>query len=355
MNQQTFSVHNILNFKILCSKIAFLSYLRNQYKYFYSEKKDIIDFKIQVSPFRIKKNNYIKKENFLISKNSIYWKDQRKLGRWEVLIEGFETDKIDIKFWGNKLSLKYLCMYVIDPVINIFLVRNGHVLLHASAISLDKKVFVSCAYPGCGKSSIAMYFINRFQAKYMSDEYVILSESADVLSFVMPIAVFDYNSSIIQSARKNISTFILFLFWIKKILRKISFNQLKPPTYLNLNNIYPNAEIESKGTLENFMILEKSMGKNIEYEDINIEIMVTEVEKINLFQFKYFNNIMNHYLSINPYSKVNDIKLKQNKVLMSAFKKKKNYMKFYMPDFSKIRDEDFNIVLKKCGVKNAIK
>jgi hypothetical protein len=324
MYNANFCIHDLINIKILTVKSTHLNFLQKQYNYFLVEKLKQVDIEVVIAPFDfIEAPNIVDNYTYSVKYNKIYWGVKRKFARWESLIEGIEDKHLKIYFWGNVFSLKYLCMWIIEPLINLKLTEIGHIMLHASAVNIDNNAFVACGFPGGGKSSLAMYFSNNTKANFMSDEYIIISILSVVLNFYLPVALYDYNVPNITGLRSRLSFTENIIIKIKLIIRKVTFDYLKLPTYIDFSTLSNGASVVKIGTLRKFLILNKANKNELCCEPVDIDGAVNDILKINLFQFRFINKIFNYYLSENPSSNIVGIAETQRNILCEALHDKK--------------------------------
>ena len=88
-----------------------------------------------------------------------------------------------------------LHIYVLQPLIEMLLLRKGYMLVHAGAVSGEGKAYLIAGRGGSHKTNFVMGLMKRGY-NYISDDMVILNEK-EVLSFPHSVSLFDFSCSII--------------------------------------------------------------------------------------------------------------------------------------------------------------
>lgn len=345
MRNKYYSIHDLLNIEILSQNAKFIKSIENRYNYFSTNKLSNVDIRVMVAPFNYcPEGNTVKKGNYYIGSDGIWWKDNRKLANWKVFIKGLEAETIEIYFWGNCISFKYLFFNVLEPLINIRLVLKGYVLLHSSAVMLSEKVYLFCSYPGVGKSSFALNLLGK-GTYFLSDELTILSKKSEVFSFPLPIALYDYNINGNNEYKNRLSNKDRLFLKIRKLLRVLTKNYIKPPIYINVKKLFPESKTTPKGILGKFYILSKKNDGTILPSDINE--FSNEIMDINHKQFRYFHRVLSFYLSVNRKSKLRFIDRKQKEILSSVLRNRKFGKIYVEKDFTFKKTDIINLLTLK--------
>lgn len=318
-----YSLHNLVNISIASSDAKPAGYIHGKYNHFSVDKIDKADIEVTVRPFEFPKEDGASKRGiYYVGKDYIFWGGKRRFAKWKVCISGLEDDMLRISFWGNHISFKYLCIYILEPLINIKMATKGFALLHASAVEIAGKTYIFCSLPGCGKTSLTLSLLETAKGSFLSDEFVILSGNAEVFSFIMPIAICDYNIARIPNLRFRISSKESVSLGIKKLIRILTSNRVNIPTQINFNRLYPNSELVTKGELKKLYVLDKITNEKASIEQISIDKIVDEIMKINYHQFRFFYEAFDTYLSERPQSNLKTIYATQKEILLNALRGK---------------------------------
>ena len=180
-NINKYSVHGLVNIEVKSQNPRHVKCLNNKYRFFSVDELSSVDIEVVIAPVKFpKETSMIKKGIYHIGDGTMFWKNNRKLVSWEVGLKGLENERVKVLFWGNSISLKYLCMHILEPLINIKLAAKDCVLMHASGVRIAGNVYVFSSLPGTGKTSLAMYLVEKEKANFLSDEFVILSRDAEI-------------------------------------------------------------------------------------------------------------------------------------------------------------------------------
>lgn len=290
----------MVNIQVVSQEAGHLNYLNAKYGDFSVDRLEDVDIEIEISKTKLPENSAVGKETgYHIIDGGIFWNCHRKLGLWQVCIKGIESNKLRVSFWGNSISSKYLAMHILEPLINIKLATKGCVMLHGSAIQTEGKTYVFCSKPGIGKTSLAMHLLEKANANFLSDEFVILSRNGEVYNFPMPVAFYDYNFVKMPYLYSQFSLKERLLLKFKKIIRLITNNRIKIPAYLDLNRICSSCDLVTHDQLKKLYVINLTTEKESHVDQMNIDETINEIMQINSFQFRFFYDALNCYLSQN--------------------------------------------------------
>jgi len=335
----------LVNISIVSSDTKSVRYIHDKYNHFSIEELDKIDIEVTVKPFEFpKKTDASKKGVYYIGKDSIFWRDKRRFAKWKVCLSGLEEDILRVSFWGNHLSFKYLCIYILEPLINIKMAMKGFILLHASSVKIAESIYVFSSFPGCGKTSLTLSLIETADGVFLSDEFVILSRKSEVFSFIMPIAICDYNIARIPSLRSRIPGKEAVSLGIKKFIRIFTNNRVNIPTHINFSRLYPDYEFVRKGELKKLYILDKITNEKPSIKQISIDKVVDEIMEINYRQFRFLYDVLNIYLSERPQSRLKTIYATQKEILLDALRGKA-FSKIFVSDILDLDEKNVAEIL----------
>ncbi|GAH92074.1 unnamed protein product, partial [marine sediment metagenome] len=124
-----------------------------------------------------------------------------------------------------------------------------------------------------------------------------LSKDSQVLSFPIPLAFYDYNLTANPELRDRFSNKDRIIFKIRKFIRLLTRDKVKPPLNINVKKLFPDVKIIPHGVIEKFIILVNELDEKASPTEIHI--FVNEIMNINYCQFKYFYRVLSLYLSVN--------------------------------------------------------
>lgn len=87
-----FSVHGLVNIEVKSQNTRHPKCLNNKYGFFSIDELSSVDIEVVIAPIKFpKKTNTIKKGIYHIGDGTMFWKNSRKLARWEVCLKGLEN------------------------------------------------------------------------------------------------------------------------------------------------------------------------------------------------------------------------------------------------------------------------
>ena len=163
--------------------------------------------------------------------------------------------------------------FLIDPLINFKLAEKGYALVHGSCVSKDNHAYLFTAQGGGGKTSTALYAVER-GFNFMGDNFTILDKGY-ALSFLSPLNIFSFN--IVPVVKKNMKIKSKAEFYLKNILYKTT--GLRIVTKINVKEIFPNS-LNDKSKLKTiFLLIPKGKFCIVEIDkDELIRHMVTNMK-----------------------------------------------------------------------------
>ena len=251
-NEKSYNIHGILRFKII-NRSNFLNRLFGtvnlEYKNFETERVNDPDFTIYLGDFtpsnqecRILDNHYYVKEDYF------YCRDSYKAARWGFEISGFESEDTKIRIYTNSFASMIISGFLIDPLINFKLAEKGCALVHGSCVSKDNHAYLFTAQGGGGKTSTALYAVER-GFNFMGDNFTILDKGY-ALSFLSPLNIFSFN--LVPVVKKNMKIKSKAEFHLKNILYKMT--GLRIVTKIDVKEIFTNS-LNDKSKLKTIFLL----------------------------------------------------------------------------------------------------
>ena len=281
--EKSYNIHGLVRFKII-NRSNFLnrvfSTVNLEYKNFETERVNDPDLTIYLGDFtpsnqecRILDNHHYVKEDYF------YCKDSYKIAKWEFEMSGFESGDMKIQISTNSFASMIISGFLIDPLINFKLNEKGYSLIHGSCVSKDDHAYLFTAQGGGGKTSTALYTVER-GFNFLGDNFTILDKGY-ALSFLSPLNIFSFN--LVPVVKKNMGINSRTEFHLKNILYKLT--GLRIVTKINVKEIFPES-LDDKSKVESIFLLipkEKFGIVEIDKEEL-IEHMVANM-KLDSFPF----------------------------------------------------------------------
>lgn len=285
-----YNLHDLVNLKVVAEDLKGSKYIHTRYSYFLADPNKTVDIVVRlVSLKNFPEIETARKENYKITKDSIVWSDTRRLGKWKAQIRGLKSGNIEIYFAGNAFSYKYLVFYILEPLINMALMRKGFCLVHASCFSVEDRGFLVSAYPSSGKTSILLQMLAN-GADYLADEMTIISKDGFAYLYYSPVSLSDYN------LKGNIMKQIGFLNCIKKYIFKMI--RVMTGCFIKLViQVFPE-KLLNGGKLLNVSkiklgyIIDKN--QHVSQNTYNIPETMLEISKV---QYGYFNELIQRHVA----------------------------------------------------------
>jgi hypothetical protein len=180
--------------------------------------------------------------------------------------------------------------------------------------------------------------------KFLSDEFVILSKDAEVYNFAMPIALYDYNIAKMTHLRSQMSLMETVILKLKKVIRQLTNNWIKLPTYVSLNKVCLASKLVTKGSLNKIYVLGSKKSDKVSIEQIDIDEAVRSIMDINFQQFRFFYDALDCYLSQKTESSLKNIYEKQ-KIILSSVLQHTNFSGLSVPRYISLDEKEVATVL----------
>ena len=277
-----------MRFKII-NRSNFLSRVFNtvnlEYKNFETERVNDPELTIYLGDFtpsnqecRILDNHYYVKEDYF------YCRDSYKAAKWEFEMSGFESGDTEIRISANSFATMIISGFLIDPLINFKLAEKGYALVHGSCVSKDNHAYLFTAQGGGGKTSTALYAVER-GFNFMGDNFTIL-DKGHALSFLSPLNIFSFN--LVPVVKKNMKIKSKAEFHLKNILYKMT--GLRIVTKIDVKEIFPNS-LNDKSKLKTiFLLVPKGKFGIVEID--KEELIAHMVANMKLDSFPFLKYMM---------------------------------------------------------------
>lgn len=204
MKTRDYIIHDKVKFQIKNSTNTIKNYFDTtqiQFQNYLSDNCSPYDFTVEIGAFsREKRSCTIIDDTYYIADGYIYFKDKRKLSRWEVEIneiEGLPRVRISTNIAGSIT----IPLNIIEFLIQYSLLRKGISVIHASGVGRSDKCVIFPARSGVGKTTLALSLLNK-GFLYMGDNYIIL-DKGKAKNYICPLNIFTYNR--LPVIEKNLS------------------------------------------------------------------------------------------------------------------------------------------------------
>ncbi len=117
-----------------------------------------------------------------------YTADTTWIVEYDVAVTGTED--------GYRLACRRDPLPFMQPLIQHRLLSQGHGLIHAAAIAIDKRGVAIPAWGGTGKTSAIVELTRLPASAFLSDDCCILSAGGELLSFPKPFFVYPYHRAL---------------------------------------------------------------------------------------------------------------------------------------------------------------
>ena len=256
-----------------------------EYKNFETERVNDPELTIYLGDFtpsnqecRILDNHYYVKEDYF------YCRDSYKVAKWEFEMSGFESGDTEIRISANSFATMIISGFLIDPLINFKLAEKGYALVHGSCVSKDNHAYLFTAQGGGGKTSTALYAVER-GFNFMGDNFTILDKGY-ALSFLSPLNIFSFN--LVPVVKKNMKIKSKAEFHLKNILYKTT--GLRIVTKINVKEIFTNSLNDKSKLKAIFLLIPKGKFGIVEID--KEELIAHMVANMKLDSFPFLKYMM---------------------------------------------------------------
>ncbi len=301
----SYNIHGWLKIQINSVSWHLVRDLNRLYSYFEARKNEDPHISVEIKNFIPDLGDcYSLDHKYFIKRNYIFLKDSDKNLWWKVQIEGLEEDRIKVTYFSPKtIYTKFpwmffpdlvLYLYVIEPLVEMMLLRKGLVVLHAGAVHRGGKAYLIAGRGGTHKTNFVLELMRR-GFDYMSDDRVILS-GKEVYSFPHSISLFDFTYRYLGREEMNWLERIKLFFYLLKNhpigVNVVEHSELKDLTLLILTN-KPSLKLREDFDLQGILRmlwLNQKMEKTSYVSHKTIIGKFLEAYRFVFPEFKYFLN-----------------------------------------------------------------
>ena len=276
--EKSYNIHGLVRFKII-NRSNFLNGIFNtvnlEYKNFESEAINDPDFTIYLGDFHpanqecgILDNEYYVKEDYF------FCEDSYKTAKWKLEMSGFGSGDMKVRISTNPFASMIISGFIIDSLIIFKMNEKGYPIVHGSCVSKDNKAYLFTAQGGGGKTSTALYAVEK-GFNFLGDNFIILDKGY-ALSFLSPLNIFSFN--LVPIVKRNMGIKNKAEFYFKDLFYKVA--GLRIVTKINVKETFPdslnnNSKLESVFLLmpkEKFDIVEIGKEELIRYMVANMKL-----------------------------------------------------------------------------------
>ena len=315
MNINNYTIHNLINFQVKNVTGTLKKYFDTtsiQFQNFKSHKELKYDFSVELGPF-IPANGMctIIDDTYHVADGYLYYKDSRKVSKWEVEISNIEkTPKIKIatNFVGNITTP----LNIIEFFIQYSLLKKGISVIHSSGISNSEKCVLFPARSGGGKTTAALSLLNDGYL-YLGDNFILLDKGI-AKNYISPLNIFTYNR--LPIIDQSLSTKQRLSMFLKKLIHDITrghfkvFEKINPVTLLS-DSITNNCSVDiicllevdsalSTGRVDSESISRDTLIKKLKF---NMELDLLSFSKlIYSYGYAFPNSIFSRFWEMYEYA-----------------------------------------------------
>jgi hypothetical protein len=258
--EENYSLHDAVTFKIV-DKPSFLSNflgdIHTEYENFENKLVKNPDFTIDIGDFTPdNENSCILDNKYYVKHNYFYCSDSYKTAKWKFEMSGFENGDMKVRIYADNLFTSMIISgFLVDPLINFKLSEKGLSLVHASCVSKDNCGYLFTAQGGGGKTSNALYSVER-GFDFLGDNFTIIDNGL-VRSFLSPLNVFSFNLAPIVKKNMGRKSKVEYLF--KNLLHKVT--GLRVVTKINVKDIFSKSLVDISKLDSAFLLIPKNRFK----------------------------------------------------------------------------------------------
>jgi len=200
-----YSVHDFLSFRIISDSFTKgLSKLNRPFNYFLSDNENR-DPDVVVKIGQFKRKNipaYIVDNKYFIAEDYFYCKDNDGRTKWELEMNGFESDHVEINFRGNSSSVGQLIMpdylvqnIILRPLLEVLMLRRKRYPIHSLGLIYEGNAILFAARGGAHKTRMSMEIVRTRKADLLGDDWNILDESGTLFSYPFLPEIMRYRAS----------------------------------------------------------------------------------------------------------------------------------------------------------------
>lgn len=150
----------------------------------------------------------------------------------ELLKEGGMVVVVDPKYDPIRLM-----GYLVEPLIRVRGLLQGHVFLHSSMVSIEGEAYLFPAWGNTGKTNL-MLTLESMGAIALSDDWTLFCADGKVAGFPRPINVMNYNLDAFPELLKELSLAKRTLYYIDRVVRNLrSYMPLRNSVLLRLHDL----------------------------------------------------------------------------------------------------------------------
>lgn len=235
------------------------------------------------------------------SVDGIYF-EQPFLAPVQLLVKNIEKGEVTVQVTPFFLRLPTFLKgginfsYLFREILLLKLLEENHLLLHAACVEIGDCGVLLPAFPNSGKTNASFRLVRETDAKFLSDEYVIVNSDGEMLAFPSACAI---HSKLIKKLNISLSTNQIINLSVKKILARLLPLLYESIIWIPSYKIIDNKKIVTKTHVRFVVFLERGPTKIVEVD------RESAIKKLSIMTQHEFPICSNPVFQV--YSYVNDM------------------------------------------------
>lgn len=292
-----YNLYDSVNIKYVNTKNRFfqkMDLFNKDYEYFLADKiESNPDITINISNFSRRENGYlVENDEFLIDDDYIFGNKKYKLAIFQYSIE-INNSKFNINVNPNLFAGRVMHHLLLDYLINLTLFHKGFSNLHCSGIERNHESILISGPGGSGKSSFALYCLNKGY-RLLGDDRIFLKNGEAYPFPECPGVNFDNYKYVKNILNLNAKLNIM----LNKVINIVFLNYIGMLISMKFFDVFPLRIVGKKSRVKSILFLQPSYKfsvKSIKRDEI--------INKLNINQFyedKYMHKLIFNYSTIFP-------------------------------------------------------
>lgn len=321
-----FNVHNLLGISVSADRSEYSRVVKRiilEYTPFL--QNDVPDpvIRIKIGAIRERPHKYTRVDGkYLVNETSLYCEDSYKVAKWRILINGFDSDVIELRIEPNWFAKDLIPAILVTPLIGLQLMKKGCALVHAAGIANAGGTLIT-GFGSSGKTA-SVFRAAEKGYKILGDDHVILKDG-HVISFPTALSLFSYNippSMWSIPWRRQVQQ--------KALLNKATFGYANLVTKVPIEEAFPNA-IATEAVLKMVLLLQPSVCDSELVTKIERSFLVEAWLQNIVSEASYFFKYLFTYLYSNPSSLLHNYEESLKKLLVANLGECKHLFKVVFP------------------------
>ncbi len=295
-----FNIHDLLKIAVKTNHKKFhraVNRVKLEYEQFACEAFDNSDVNINLIIGKIAKselNNFVRIDNkFLVGRDWVYFENSYKIAKWKALIEGINSDTINVVVEPNFFASDLIPPLILTPLIFFQLLKDEYLLAHAAGIGNGNNAVLLTGFGGAGKTLNVLRALSSGM-KFLGDDHVILHKG-EALSFPTAISLFKYN---IPKKADWLKPW-RFELTLKSFVNRVTFGYIYPVTKASIQRAFSDLVVE-RASIKAVTLLERSSNHEITVEEMKTDELAEAWLRNILSDTLYLYKYLCAYSYVNP-------------------------------------------------------